>query len=360
MGFEIINSADGITTEWMTAVLASSNTIDASTSVATIDVRDIGEDGGLLSLIFRASMTYEGGDGPASAMVKIPVPDEVQRMTADVLGFYPRELAFYAEIAPEAPFGAPAIYGSKMAEESSDFVLVMEDLSHLTSIDQVDGVSIDDAKVAITAMAEFHAPWWQHEDIPALSERFLPIENPVYLAALPGVFDGGWAGCQEHGADKLTPELIEHGDRFGELVPWLLEEMMEPATFVHGDWRADNVFFGPDDSITMIDFQISGFAVGLYDVAYFASQSMDSDVRSGHDAELVRHYLSVLATNGVELDFDTAWRKYQVCLAHCFIYGVTSFQSWDSWNERQRDLLSTMLGRSVRAILDNDALSVLP
>lgn len=363
MTFELISDPAQITPEWMTTVLRSSDTIDEGTSVASVDVTDIGEDGGLLSLIYRASMTFDGGSGPASAMVKIPVPDPVQRGTADVLGFYPRELAFYSEIAPSAPFGAAAVYGAAMANDSTDFVLVLEDLGQLRSVDQVAGASLDDARVALAAMAKFHATWWGHEDIPAMSERFLPIKNDVYLAALPGVFAGGWPGCLEHAADQLPPALVEHGNRFGELVPWLLEEMMEPATFVHGDWRADNIFFdgtGADSSVTMIDFQISGFAVGLYDVAYFVSQSIDADVRSGNDEDLVRFYLSVLSDNGVELDFDTAWRKYQVCLAHCFIYGVTSYQSWDAWNDRQKALLSTMLDRSVRAIVDNDALSVLP
>ncbi len=114
------------------------------------------------------------------------------------------------------------------------------------------------------------------------------------------------------------------------------------------------------DEITMIDFQISGFACGVYDVGYFLGQSVDSDTRSGHDEELVRHYLSVLSANGVDYSFEEAWNKYRVVLAHCFIYGVASFASWDHWNERQRDLLTTFLARSVRAILDNDALEVLP
>ncbi len=363
MTFDLISDPSQITTDWMTAVLRSSSTIDESTSVASVDVTDIGEDGGLLSLIYRASMTFDGGSGPASAMVKIPVPDANMRGTADVLGFYPRELAFYSEIAPGAPFGAAAIYGAAIASDSTDFVLVLEDLGQLRSVDQVAGASLDDTRAVLTAMGRFHAMWWGHEDIPAMSDRFLPINNPVYIAALPDVFAGGWPGCLEHDAATLPPALVEHGNRFGELVPWLLEEMMEPATFVHGDWRADNVFFdgtGPDSPVTMIDFQISGFAVGLYDVAYFVSQSIDADVRSGHDEDLVRHYLSVLADNGVELDFDTAWRKYQVCLAHCFIYAVTGYQSWDAWNDRQKELVSTMLDRSVRAIVDNDALSVLP
>ncbi len=360
MSFDLISDQSQITAEWMTSVLRSSETISGATSVSTIAVKDLGEEGGLLSLIYRATMTYDGGVGPDAAIVKIPVPDPVQRGTADVLGFYARELAFYAEMAPSAPFGAPTMYGSRMAEDSTDFVLVMQDLAHLRSVDQVDGVSLEDAKLAITKMAEFHAPWWEHADLPSMTDRYLPVENPVYLAALPDVFGGGWAGCQEFGGDKLTTEVIELGNRFGSLVPWLLSEMNTPATFVHGDWRADNVFFGGDKGIAMIDFQISGFATGLYDVAYFISQSIDTDVRRGHDEALVRHYLAVLAENGVDYDFDEAWRKYQICLAHCFIYGVSSFASWGAWNERQQDLLRTMLGRSVQAILDNDALSVLP
>jgi len=360
MSFEIIADQSGITAAWMTSVLRSSDAIAEGTSVAAVEVNDLGDKGGLLSELYRVLISYEGGDGPASVVVKLPINDETQRFTADVLGFYARELAFYDQIAPGAPFSAPAIHGSKMAEDSTDFVLVMEDAGNLRSVDQLEGVSLDDAKTALTKMAEFHSAWWEHDDIASLSGTFLPVKNDVYLAALPGVFEGGWAPCQEAAGDLLTPETVAFGNRFGSLVPWLLEEMMTPTTFVHGDWRSDNVFYGDDDSITMIDFQISGFGCGIYDVAYFIGQSVDSDVRHGKDEELVRHYLSVLAANGVDYDFDAAWEKYKVVLSHCFIYGVSSFASWEHWSGRQRELMLTMLDRSVRAITDNDALSVLP
>jgi len=360
MSFELIADQSGITAAWMTNVLRSSGTIPDETSVSAVDVKDMAAEGGLLSELFRASMTYDGGDGPASAIIKLPINDETQRFTADVLGFYARELAFYDQIAPGAPFDSPKIYGSKIATDSTDFVLVMQDASHLRTVDQVEGVPLDDVYTALTKMAEFHAAWWEHKDIPALSTSFLPIKNEVYLAALPGVFEGGWAPCQEFGGDLLTPETVALGDRFGSLVPWLLDAMSEPATFVHGDWRSDNVFFGENEAVTMIDFQISGFACGMYDVGYFLGQSVDSDLRRGKDEELIRHYLSVLASNGVDYSFEDAWQKYQIVLSHCFIYGVTSFASWEHWNERQRELMRSMLGRSVQAITDNDALSVLP
>ncbi len=360
MTFELIRDQAGLTPEWMSEVLRSSGTIDETTSVKTIEATDLVAEGGMLSELFRVSMTYEGGTGPATAIVKLPIDDETQRFTADVLGFYPRELAFYEQIAPDAPFGSPSVYGSRIADDSTDFVLVMEDAGSLRTVDQIDGVGLDDAMAALSSMAQFHAAWWDHSDIAALSNTFLPVKNEVYVAALPGVFEGGWAACQEHGGDLLTPETIALGNRFGELVPWLLEEMSTPATFVHGDWRSDNVFYGPGDSITMIDFQISGFACGLYDVAYFVGQSVDSDIRAGNDEALVRHYLSVLAANGVDYPFDEAWSKYRIVLAHCFIYGVSGFSSWEHWNERQRRLLRTILGRSVRSIMDNDAIEVLP
>lgn len=360
MSFELIADQNGITEKWMTSVLRSSSTITDDTAVASIEVQDLAAAGGLLSELFRATMTYEGGDGPASAIIKFPISDETQRFTADVLGFYAREIAFYEQIAPGAPFNTPAIYGSTMATDSTDFVLVMQDAGQLRTVDQIEGVPLDDVHNILTNMAQFHAAWWQHEDIPALSEAFLPIKNDVYLAALPGVFDGGWAPCQEFGADLLTPETIALGERFSSLIPWLLDAMSEPATFVHGDWRSDNVFFGQGSDLTMIDFQISGFACGLYDVGYFLGQSVDADVRKGKDEDLLRHYLSVLAQNGVEYSFEEAWEKYQIVLCHCFIYGVTSFASWEHWNERQRSLMRSMLGRSVQSIMDNNALSVLP
>jgi thiamine kinase-like enzyme len=110
----------------------------------------------------------------------------------------------------------------------------------------------------------------------------------------------------------------------------------------------------------VIDFQISGLATGVYDLAYFVSQSIDPEVRKGREDELIDRYVAALAANGVQRDRDEVAHQFKVAVAQCFIYGVSSFPSWDVLPDRSKDLVMLLFGRSAQAIVDFDALSAFP
>ncbi len=352
-------SVDAVDAAWMTSVLRTSGAIDASTSVASITTTPFAEGAGLLSLLYRSELTYDGADGPASVIVKFPTSDPMQRGTADLLRFYTRELEFYRSFAEDAPFGSATCHAAIEAAEGTDFVLVMEDLSHLTEADQRVGCTWDQAEVSVQKMAEFHAPHYGSPRIEEYIDLFLPIKSEFYLAALPAVFEAGWSNAKTFGAEHLSPEMVAFGDRFGSLIGWFQDELDAPRTIVHGDWRADNLMFDGDE-LHVIDFQIVSIASGLYDVGYFASQSIPSEVRAGRDAELVDLYLDTLAAAGVDYDRALAHRQYKVALANCFIYAVTSYQAYEALPERSRELMQTLLQRSAQSILDNDVLDLVP
>ena len=118
--------------------------------------------------------------------------------------------------------------------------------------------------------------------------------------------------------------------------------------------------FDDAGSISIIDFQITGTGHGAFDIAYFMSQSLESDTRKANDERVVRLYVDTLKAAGVSVDFDDVMHKYRVGLAFCFIYAVTSFQAWEAFDGRQHELMLKMLSRSTRSMTDNDSLSLLP
>ncbi len=359
---------DGVTAEWLTAALRTSGAIGTDTSVASRSARRFAEGLGLLSELHRVDLTYDGpADGaPDRVIVKFAIDDPAQRGVAEVLGFYAKELEFYRTLGPTMPFRVARAYAAARDDVSGDFILVMEDLSDLRRAEQIIGVSWPDALRSARTMAKLHAAFHEHEALPEMAATYVPLENPIYLAALPGVFAAGWEGAQTHAADLLTPEIKAFGDRYGDCVPFFLSSLMQPATLLHGDWRADNLFYGSaspdddDDRMAVVDFQIMGQGSGAYDLAYFASQSIDSSVRSGRDGELIAAYLAALAEAGVERDAEEFTRHYRIALAHCLIYGVTSFQSYEALPENSRQMMRTMLDRSVRSIVDMESLALLP
>lgn len=343
----------------MTAVLRASGAIDEATSVVYVGTQPFAVGAGLLSLLFRAHLSYEGGEGPATVIVKFPIDHPHQRALADGLGFYPREIRFYTELAPRSNLRTPVVHAAMMAPDSTDFVVVMEDLSDRGAADQRVGATWEQALASIDAMAALHAGWHQSPELASLTDTYPPMLNPGYLHGLPQIFAAGWPATLEHASDLLTPELIAFGERYGELMEFMLTASNEPATFVHGDWRLDNLFFDGDDVI-VIDFQISGLASGTYDLAYFVSQSIERSVRAGREDELVDRYLAALAAHGVQRDRDEVLRQFKIAVCQCFIYGVSSFPSYADLPERSQELIRLLLGRAAQAIVDLDALAELP
>ena len=113
------------------------------------------------------------------------------------------------------------------------------------------------------------------------------------------------------------------------------------------------------DEPVVIDYQICGTGSGIYDVGYFISQSITTEVRRGHDRELVNLYLDRLETHGITIDRDEMWRQYLVVIVFCVNYGVTTFGGFAEQNERGQQLLQEMLLRALYCVADNDALKVI-
>jgi hypothetical protein len=359
----MIATSDEATPAWLTRVLRTSGAIGPAGTVDDVTCVQFAQGNGLLSELFRLTPSY-GGAGtegaPATLVLKLPTHDPAMRGVADALGFYRREARFYRELAADAPFRTARCHAAVEAEDgSTDFVILMEDLGPLHQLDQVQGCSWEEALGVVDSLTAFHAQWWQHERLPDLATTFLPVNNDMYVAVLPQLYEPGWAVVKEVAADLLTPELRAFGDRWSELCGSILAEVTEPMTLIHGDWRSDNLFVAGDD-LWVIDFQIVGTGSGLSDLGYFVSQSIEPEVRHGRDREICDEYVKRLATRGIEVDRDEAWRLYRLALAFCLTYPVTVFQSWDELPERGHDLVRSMLRRSLAAIADSDALSVLP
>ncbi len=358
---QLIRTPEEITPPWLTDALRIDGTLGDDQRVERLHAVSLGDAAGLLGELYRVTITYSAGAaGPSSLVIKLPSTDPQQRGVADALGFYKREITFYNDYAEGLPFAIPRSYGAVQATDSTDFVLIMEDVGHLHQIDQVAGASLDQARAAIATIARFHARWWEHPELEVLGETFVPLSAPIYRAALPGIFESGWATCKHKEQANLTPEVIEFADNYGSTLPFLLDELATPATMVHGDFRGDNLLFDDDGDLSVLDFQITGVANGVYDIAYFACQSIATDVRRGNDDELVRLYVDTLATEGIELPLDLATRKYRLATAFCLIYAVTSYQAYDAFDGRQHQLMSSMLSRTVEAMIDNDSLSLIP
>ncbi len=358
-GLGLLAQESDITPQWVDGVLRGSGNLEDGVTVTAISTERIGEGVGILSILQRIIPTYSGATkAPKSLVVKYPTDDPVQRGTADALVFYIRELVFYRDCAQSAPFKTATCYGQAIESENTNFTIAMEDIGHYRALNQLEGLSIADAKIMLEKLADFHAMWWGSPKLSGMQETFPPLLNPTYEMVLPMLWAQGWPNVEQYAGHLLPDSVRGIGDIWAGKVSWMLGNMMAPMTLAHGDFRADNMMFDGDEPV-LIDFQIVGTGSGMYDVGYFISQSIATDVRRGHDKELVSNYLDRLEFHGISIERDEMWRQYLVAICFCVTYGVTTFGGYAEQNERGQQLLQDMLLRALYCVADNDALKVI-
>ena len=352
------SSIDEVDAGWLTTVLRTSGAIGDASAVTSVASEPFAVGAGLLSLLFRVTLGYHGDPGPATLIVKFPIADAHQRGIADSLNFYPREIRFYREIASRSKVRTPVVHAAMMAADSTDFVVVMEELVSEQPADQRDGATWSQVLASIDAMAALHAAWHESSELDQLSDTFLPLTHPVYSQGLPQIFRHGWPATLQHASYLLGPELIDFGNRYCDLLGRMIDTVSTPRTLIHGDWRLDNLFFD-GEGLRVIDFQLCGLGSGAYDLAYFVSQSVTPELRRGREDEMVDRYLAALAEHGVVRDRAELVHQFKVAIAMCFIYGVSSFPSYDDLPERSQVMMRLFLDRAGQATVDLDALAEL-
>ncbi len=315
--------------------------------VDSIEVQQIGAGIGVSSALYRLKLS--GSNCPSSVVVKLPALDEAAVFTSTMLRMYIREANFFVSLCNEMPIGVPIAYLSRVDEATSQFVVVMEDLGGLRIVDQNEGMSMSDARIAIDAVAKLHAKWWGQGDELSAAGTTISLGDPIYPAVLPFVFGEGW--------EKLTKEMelpasiMEIGPKFADRLPSLLQSLVTgPNTMCHGDYRADNILFDNAGEPVVIDFQLLGSGTGAYDVAYFVTQSLSMQDASLYERELFDRWIAGLTAAGLVVDVDDLWLQYRRCALFCLAYPVIASRGMDLYNSRERKLLEMMNERFDRAV----------
>lgn len=346
---------DGVTAPWLTSVLRTSGAIDAATSVTAAHVAEF-QAGGLLSTLATAMLELDG-PGPASVVCKFPAVVETQRAMADGFGVYVKEVAFYREIAPRSNIKMPLVHAAMIAEDGSDYCIVMEDLRHLRQPDRAAGMTFDEAIVAVDALAAYHAGWHGSPELPALREKFFSYDSPVYRMGLPGLAEAGWPAAKHHAGGLMSETVIAFGDRWLDALEPMLDLMLERPTLCHHDWRADNIFFDENGDVIVIDPQIVGVTNPAFDLGYFISQSLEGETRAGRGQELIDRYVATSAEHGVELDLDEITFDTRVSIALCLMYGFVSYPEYEALPPEGQAMTDSLLRRSATTIEEFDAIT---
>jgi ecdysteroid kinase len=373
---EIPQSPDALSPEWLTAALQSSGATTAR--VASLDYEPIAAGVGFLGKLGRLRLRYAedgqgGGKGdakgggkapPRTLIVKQPTPDANSRQLARMFRFYEREVSFYRDVGSGAGIRVPTVYFGAADPPSGDFVMLMEDLAPARVGDQLAGCNAEDARSAVGALARCHALWWENPRLKSFA--WLPATNDPINQFAQVAYQQCWEPFVAFVGAQMTPALRRTGETLATNVIRMLDGFVErPNTLVHGDYRADNLFFGDAGqgaaALAAVDWQVTSRGAGAFDLAYFLSGNVSADVRKSIEMDLLRHYTDILRDNGVQgYGFDRCLEDYRFGVLFCLLYSVIVIGTLDPTNARGVAVFHANFERVAAAIADLDAGSMMP
>ena len=340
---------EDLTPEWLSAAM--------ETEVSGVEMESIGEGVGIVGQLARLRLT---GDAslPASVIAKMHSLHPENQAIAMHYGLYSTEAGFYRDCAHQMGVRVPLSYHADAAADGSTCVLLMEDMTGATALDQVAGCDAAAAEVVVDQLATLHARWWES---PALDELgwLRPINNDAYKSAGTHVALGLDVIRAQYG-DLVPAGTIDAAARWGEVLSAVYDWTFRsrPLTLAHTDLRLDNLFFDhPDGSpLVIIDWQLTVRSLGAFDVSYFLTESLTVADRREHEERLVRRYHEGLVAGGVkDYSFDDCWNDYLLSMASQFSITVVA-ALMNVGNERGEALARAMVERQFTAVADHDVM----
>ncbi len=345
-----------VTPEWLSAALRTGG---QAVEVGEVDIVPVGT--GQTGATYRIAVTYAANPArmPETFVVKLPVQDDAVK--GGVTLGYLSEVAFYARVADKMAVPMPRCFYSDIANEGADFVLLLEDMSPAVQGDQIAGATAQQARLAVTALAGLHGPSWCDPVWLDLAEIAMP--KPGDEPAIKGLGDIARMAV-DMTLEKL-PAHVDDADRetataaMSVVTPWLLAEH-DRYSLMHGDYRLDNLLFDPENTrVAVVDWQTMGIGLPARDLAYFTATSLQPELRSAIEEQLVDDYREALLSYGVtDYDRETCWRDYRLGMMQAPLI-TTLGCAFASSTERGNAMMVVMLQRGCQAIRELGTLDLI-
>ena len=293
----LVRQPGDLTADWLTEVLATSETSDTSligpgVSVTSCEATPVGT-GQMADTLRLAFTTSEGSTG--SVVVKLASADPTSRATGVLVRAYDVEVGFYAQVAPSLGLRVPACHLAVLEEAAEWFTLVLEDVADGVQGDQLAGCTPDVASAALTEMALLHGTAWSRGDLATLP--FLDRRSPAGDQMTIDLVTSVWPGFVERYHSMISPEHLEVAQRLVVHITDWMASRPPGETVTHGDFRLDNLLVGADRPV-VVDWQTAIWGSAATDVAYFLGGSLTPADRRRHGRDLVAGYHQALMTSG--------------------------------------------------------------
>jgi aminoglycoside phosphotransferase (APT) family kinase protein len=354
---KIPQSVEDVTLDWLQDCLHSKTVPDRLASFA---MRPIGEGFGQTGMAALIELEFEepaanGSDRPDCLVLKMATPDERRRDVARSMGLYEREVRFYQTMSDQLDVRVPKCYFAHVTPDGGAYALLLEGFPGHRPGDETIGCSVDDAKLGIIQLAKLHAPNWDGE-LSRTMPRFPAPDVTRYKAA--------WDQMIESFGTLIPYPIKNAKSAFFDSLPALVQWVeVGPITVIHADFKLDNLLFGEPgsaDPIVVLDWQAIRPGKGIQDFAYLIGQNMHRGDRRDHEEGLLALYCDELSRLGVDYDLEQARQDYRTATLYLWSYVVGITGLMVNRHERAIRRKTGLIERASSAILDHDALALLP
>jgi thiamine kinase-like enzyme len=351
--------ADNIDAVWLTEAMRSTIVLadtDAAPVVASFEIEPLeGVLGGVMGDLSRLHLSWNLSDAalPASVVLKVPTLNETNRSLGSMFGQYAAEDGFYADIAPATGIRVPRCWHRAADPDTDRYSLLLEDVGHFEAVDPIDGVSVDRAGAALDELAEFHATWWDSDELESFD--WLPQSDPETMRSYHPILEASWPGFRDATRHLLTDADRDLAQRFVDEYVNLIANIDDlPLTLIHRDFHLGNMLF---DGVQPVVYDWGNVATGggLYDVAYFLAGSLSLDDLRNHSDTLLDRYRKRLAERGIErTDADFLYEN-RVNALFCLIVPIMAGGGGFEANERSSAVLQVTIQRLFAYLASHNA-----
>jgi hypothetical protein len=297
----IPGNISSISPSWLTSVLKDSGgSVQLQVTDVSAETIAVGE--GFASGLGRLTIEYSSDSivGPKTLIAKLPSPHAPTRRFLTTLGAYEREVRFYQSVASEIPMRTPKCFFAQWESETYDYIILLEDIGNLRSLDQMAGCPINDAELVVTELAKLHASMWNS---PKLGNwEWIPRWDTGASLFQLG-YPRWWKQLQEKITDSFSDDFRIAAEMIGPHITSISTRLSQsPVTLSHGDFRLDNMFFDDADSenpLVAFDWQALRVGRPSNDLAYFIASSLTVEDRRKHQQHLKSLYFETLLSSGV-------------------------------------------------------------
>jgi hypothetical protein len=264
------------------------------------------------------------------------------------------EARFYRDFAGATGMEVPTCYHADIDEATGRSAVIMEDLAGCRFGAFDEPLGADAAATVLSDLARLHARYWADPilDGPTLADPLVEDHGMLHHF----IAEANWAEQMSRPRAAGIPEPLHDRDRVVTAIHamWALQ-FTPPLTALHGDPHIGNLYFRPDGTPGLLDWQVFSRGIWVTDVAYFLVGALDTGARRAHERDLLRHYLAELAAHGgPALSPDAAWTAYRQRMFHGFMNILTPADA-----SQTEEYNAAMGGRFAAAIADLDSFGAL-